>query len=128
MADIIAMPGGMPVKESGNAQPKTKFGAGFWILLTLTILHDIFALACLITVYLAWIPPITSFIMNGIVGIYLYVFVGISLNSRKMVSYGASFIIGEMVPTSTINLVLARFIDILDERVLKKVASVVPLK
>ncbi len=100
---------------------KSKFGVGFYIMLVFAIIKDISDVFFSFTVILAWIPPITGIIMNIIIGSYFF-FVGVSLNGRKLATFGASFIIemipfGGILPMTTINLVAIRMMENVSEKI-----------
>ena len=100
---------------------QNKFGVGFYIILVFAIIKDISDVLFVLTVALAWIPPITGIIMNIVIGFYFF-FIGVSLNRRKLATFGASFIIemipfGGILPMTTINLVAIRMMENVSEKI-----------
>ncbi|MBX4216191.1 hypothetical protein KW797_04560 [Candidatus Parcubacteria bacterium] len=116
MADIVAMPGGMPEESrEGDKKRPSRFGMGFYIILTLAVLKDLSDILLDLTVIGAPITSFSTIIMDMIVVAYLFM-IGVKPSAGKVATFAGSFILDvvpglSFLPMTTLNLYFIRYLD-----------------
>ncbi|MDP3958076.1 MAG: hypothetical protein Q8Q36_01265 [bacterium] len=123
MAELAIQPGELPRGEGAaeaKRKPKSKFGVGFWILVFFAFLKDTTDFLLNLSVVGAPLTVATGFVMNTIVGLYLWA-VGVRPTATKVATFGVSFIIDvfpgtSFIPATTFNLLFIRYLENLEQR------------
>jgi heme/copper-type cytochrome/quinol oxidase subunit 4 len=102
-------------KSTSNKMKKKMTGFGFYIVLLLTIIEDVFDLIANITVVLSFLVVIVNFIITAVVFIYMYK-EGVKPESKKIALWGISFMIESfpftsLFPSYSISLILTKLIE-----------------
>ncbi|MEI6494590.1 MAG: hypothetical protein WCO03_00825 [bacterium] len=103
------------IKEKKTDPKKKLSGAGFFIVLLIMIIKDVFDLGADVSVVLAWI----SFVIEPLsmcILLFYYFIEGVSWNGKKIATTIASFIIGwvpflNILPDATSNLLIMRWME-----------------
>lgn len=112
--------------KNDSPQPKKKMtGVGFYIVLTVLFINDIFGVLANLSVIFFIFTIFSGIMAQGITMLYLY-WNGVKLNERKLASFLISSIIEviplvNLLPAGTLNLLAIRTIE--NNNIAKKLAE-----